>query len=139
VTLCEQYPLAVVQLPGNALDQRLASRDAIRGLAKVEVHLRSVFLQGLLLLPLELAIERVPKAAAALRNWAKWCSDQEISPLRAALSVVKTIPGVRYCVVGVDHPGQLEEIVAAWHDTRPLDMTSLSCEDLNTIDPRRWH
>lgn len=136
--VCEEYSLAAVQLPGNALDQRLASGSSFQRLAGVEIHLRSVFLQGLLLLPVEIAINRVPGSGSALRGWAKWCSEREISPLRAALGAVKSIPGAQYCVVGVDSCSQLEETVAAWNDVQPLDVSSLSCEDVNIIDPRRW-
>ena len=133
------YPIEVVQLPGNALDQRLASSSVRCGLGAVEVHLRSVFLQGLLLLPLECAVQRVPRAAIALKNWARWCTDHDIAPLNAALGAAKSIPGVKCCVIGVDRPSQLEELTTAWDESRSMDFTSLACTDLDVIDPRRWH
>src|SRR3989338_4437469 len=44
--LCKRFPIQVSQVPGNAFDQRLKSAHGIPG---VEIHLRSVFLQGVLL------------------------------------------------------------------------------------------
>lgn len=133
-----RHELSVVQLPGNALDQRLASSSAREGLRGVEIHLRSAFLQGLLLLPLDTAMDRVPRASTPLRTWTSWCDERMISPLRAALSAVKMMPGIRYCIVGVDRLTQLEEIIGAWNDSVALDVRSLSCTDESVIDPRRW-
>jgi aryl-alcohol dehydrogenase-like predicted oxidoreductase len=133
-----RFALAVVQLPGNVLDQRLVLPSAISGLTGVEIHLRSVFLQGLLLLPRDRAVTRVPRAAGALEAWAKWCAGRGVAPLRAALSVARSLPGVRYCVVGVDRLGQLEEIVAAWRETETLYLPALATADEDVIDPRRW-
>src|SRR6056297_1165831 len=44
--LARKYPIAAAQLPGNAFDQRLASAALPR---PIELEVRSVFLQGLLL------------------------------------------------------------------------------------------
>jgi aryl-alcohol dehydrogenase-like predicted oxidoreductase len=133
----EKHSLRIAQLPGNALDQRLAS-DAATGLRNVEIHLRSVFLQGLLLMPVELATKRLPRAAAAVSAWARWCTDRGISPLRAAFGAAKSLPGVRYCLIGIDSLAQLHESVAAWRESEPLDVGSLANNDLDVIDPRRW-
>ena len=132
-----RFPIVVAQLPGNALDQRLLLNGAGDKLAEVEVHLRSVFLQGLLLLPQATAAARVPRAAQPLAAWTAWLSERGIDALHGALGVAKALPGVRYCVVGVDCRSQLEEIAAAWQNTGPL-VDAMSTDDLDVIDPRRW-
>jgi hypothetical protein len=136
----ERFPFAVAQLPGNALDQRLAAEGHANAadLEDVEVHVRSVFLQGLLLLPFEHAVSRVPKAASSLAAWRDWCAVRGLEPLVAALGVAKSLPGLRCCVVGVDTLAQLEEIIAAWREAPLLEARSLSSEDEDVIDPRRW-
>lgn len=138
IELNDKYPLAAVQLPGNVLDQRLRSQPTMASLNGVEIHLRSVFLQGLLLLPPTVAVERVPAAADALRAWANWCDRNEMKPLTAALCAVKSFPGIRYCIIGVDRLSHLEEIVAAWKTARAMDMSVLSSANVDVIDPRRW-
>jgi aryl-alcohol dehydrogenase-like predicted oxidoreductase len=133
-----RFPISVAQVPGNALDQRLrdaATDDALQG---IEIHLRSVFLQGLLLMPFEAACQRVPAAARSLSAWRHWCAEHDLPPLRAALSIVKGLPGVQYCVIGVDRLAQLAEIVAEWERAAPLSAPALADGSLDAIDPRRW-
>ena len=130
----ERYiDFAMAQVPGNALDQRIAKIAHI----DVEITLRSAFLQGLLLLPLEEAINRVPTAERALLGWHKWCSDFGGKPLDLALSVAKGL-GSDYVVVGVDSMKQLEEILAAWANALPIDVPQLAVSQANIIDPRSW-
>jgi aryl-alcohol dehydrogenase-like predicted oxidoreductase len=132
-----RHGIAVAQLPGNALDQRLHS-PAARALAGVEIHLRSVFLQGLLVDGTRRALERVPKAAAGFAAWRQWCDGQGMDLVAAALGVARALPHVRYCLVGVDNAAQLAEILAAWQRSVPLNAPTLACEDEEIIDPRRW-
>ncbi len=96
--MCADFELSNVQLPGNALHLRhCAALKKLR--QKPTLQLRSAFLQGLLLMPIELAIKRVPIAADALRHWHQWLSDQDLSPLRGALSIMKGFDDIDTCVV----------------------------------------
>ena len=131
-----RFPIAVAQLPGNALDQRLQAADGAADYP--EIHLRSAFLQGLLLMPEQEAIRRMPKAADALRAWHRWCDERGLAPLVAALSIVKGLPAVRYCVVGVDSLTQLQEILTAWDNAPALRAQALAVQNDDVIDPRRW-
>lgn len=132
-----RFPIGIAQLPCNALDQRL------RGLLDVdssplELHIRSAFLQGLLLMPEAAAAARVPRAAPAIRRWHAWLREHSLAPLSAALGLVKGLQGVSHCVVGVDDEIQFRAIATAWNDAPPLRADELSVEDLDVIDPRRW-
>jgi len=138
VSLRTRYGIGVAQLPANPLDQRLRRPGVANALAGVEIHARSVFLQGLLLLPGADVQARVPAAVEAHARWTSWCGEHGLSPLQAALAVTRALPGVSACVVGVDRPMQLEQILAAPQQAAPLDAPLLQCEDQNVIDPRRW-
>jgi aryl-alcohol dehydrogenase-like predicted oxidoreductase len=129
--------IAIAQLPGNAFDQGLL---AMRGATDpgLELHLRSAFLQGLLLLPLDVASIRVPAAAVALQKWHSWLSARSMSPLHGALSIVKGFENVSTCVIGVDNISQLREILKAWNEVQAIHASELACDDLRIIDPRQW-
>ncbi len=133
-SVCERFPVAVAQLPGNAFDQRLMDRR----FPQVELHVRSAFLQGLLLAPADIGGSRVPAAASALMRWHAGCAARGLSPLQAALGAVKALPGVQRCLVGVDSRAQLEEVAAAWQRATPLAWPELATEDPAVIDPRTW-
>lgn len=137
--LARDLPITIAQLPGNALDQRLGDIDnASIGDAWPEIHVRSVFLQGLLLMPESQATQKIPAAAGALRCWHDWCAAREMTPLACALAIAKGLPRVRYCVVGVNSVEQLEEIATHWRTVPAIRAHELSTRQLEIIDPRRW-
>lgn len=129
-----RHPVAIAQLPGNALDQRLHGH-AFPG---IELHLRSVFLQGLLLAEGATGAARVPACAPALAAWQRWCGAQGLAPIEAALGLARALPGVSRLVVGVDDLAQLRAIHAAWQRCRPLVAPELAQTDPAVIDPRFW-
>jgi aryl-alcohol dehydrogenase-like predicted oxidoreductase len=130
-----RFPVLVAQTPGNVFDQRL--RDAV-GIKGVELHIRSAFLQGLLLMPADVVRRRLPVASTAMEAWDLWCRTRDLDRLSASLGVVKSLPQVRFCVVGVDSLAQFEEITAAWDRAPQLDAGVLAVNDPEVIDPRRW-
>ena len=134
--LCSRYCVDVVQLPGNALDQRLNATALPQ--PAIDVHLRSAFLQGLLLMPQAEAAARLPSARLPLERWHAWCLKRELSPLVAALGLVKGFPHVSHCVVGVGDVGQLEAISEAWNEAPVLYGPELSVFESTIIDPRCW-
>lgn len=135
--LASTHGIALTQLPGNALDQRVGRESA--GLAGVEVHLRSAFLQGLLLMPYDLACRKLPQAIHVLKAWHDSCLAADMSPLEMALSVVKSFRAVSAVVVGVETLAQWREIAQAWDRTVPIAATELHCTDPRIIDPRLWN
>ena len=126
----------IAQIPGNALDQRIGREWSAP--PACEVHLRSAFLQGLLLMPQAAAARLVPAATDALAAWHRWCRQQDLEPLIAALSIVKSFAAVSVCVVGVDRIEHLEQTVVAWHRASAVAAPQLHCENPAVIDPRRW-
>jgi aryl-alcohol dehydrogenase-like predicted oxidoreductase len=111
--LAEGWDIDLVQVPYNVLDQRFAAvlpRLAARG---VEVHVRSAFLQGLLLRdPDKLPIffqPLVPKVKLLRRLTA-----EAGVPLPAALLLFAAYaPGVARAVIGVDSVANLLDNLAA--------------------------
>jgi aryl-alcohol dehydrogenase-like predicted oxidoreductase len=137
-SLIEMKRISIAQLPGNALDQRIGAVLEELNEPKPELHLRSAYLQGLLLLPFDEAVARVPAAFAALQQWRRWLSVRGMTALQGALAVVKAFEDVRTCIVGVDNIAQLSELLDAWREVQPIRAGELASHDPNTIDPRMW-
>ncbi len=138
VILRTRYGIGVAQLPANPLDQRLRRPGVADALEGVEIHARSVFLQGLLLAHVSQVREQVPAAVDAHERWTAWCRGHGLSPLQAALAVTRALPCVSACVVGVDRRVHLEQILEAAKQSAPLEAPLLRSDDLNVIDPRHW-
>jgi aryl-alcohol dehydrogenase-like predicted oxidoreductase len=127
--------IKMAQVPANAFDQRLLEAGELQG--KLEVTIRSAFMQGLLLLDRQRATNRLPEASAVLTKWHQWCASRELSAVVAAFSIVK---GMRpdFVVVGVDSLEQLKELVEAWNSSEPMVAPELAVSNPLIFDPRFW-
>jgi aryl-alcohol dehydrogenase-like predicted oxidoreductase len=130
----------IVQAPCNVLDRRLIQSGWLQRLAQagVRVHLRSLFLQGLLLMPSAQRPAFFGRWRAPLDRWLAWCAERGESPLQAALTFVCALPEVERAVIGVDSVAQLEEILAAQARGGPSPPQDLGCEDRELLEPSRW-
>lgn len=139
--LISVLPPDLVQAPFSVLDQRLAGSGWLARLVDsgVEVHARSVFLQGLLLME---AGRRPAYFDRWHALWTRWDSLVEAhggSALSVCLGFVAAQAGLSRIVVGVEHPGQLQQLLAAWRHATPVGMANeMACEDPNLVEPVNW-
>lgn len=139
--LFERYPADIVQAPFNAFDRRLATSGWLQRLADrgVEIHTRSAFLQGLLLLD---AASRPPKFArwaGLFERWDRLCSEIGGNRLGAALSVVLAQQGIDRVVVGVDSLAQLQQILLTSRRPSVPPSAALAVQDEDLLNPARWN
>jgi aryl-alcohol dehydrogenase-like predicted oxidoreductase len=138
----ELLPLDLVQLPLNAFDRRLAADGTIDELhaAGVEVHARSAFLQGLLLMKPEELPAGLAAAEPPLRRFHKLRRERGLGPIEAALGAVREVPGVDVVLVGVNSARELDECAAAIGAAAgpAIDPAEIAIDDPTAIDPRRW-
>jgi aryl-alcohol dehydrogenase-like predicted oxidoreductase len=136
----ERFPIEIVQLPLNIFDQRAIRNGGLERLAArgVAIHVRSVFLQGLLLMePSELPAN-LRQAAPVIERWRKGCAREGVTPLAAALGFVLAQPAVAKLVVGVHSQDHLAAYLAALSRPVSLRWASFACEDPAIVDPRAW-
>lgn len=139
-SLAKTARLDVVQAPLNLLDRRLISSGWLQHLkdADVEIHIRSVFLQGALLLPRHVQEERFEKWAPIWRRYSEWLMAKGISSLEACIHFAFSIPDVDKVVIGVDSSHQLRQVIEAGKTDLVHIPKWLSTNDVELIDPRRW-
>ena len=136
----KRFPeIKLFQVPENVMDRRLLNSKLISELAAVgfEFHVRSIFLQGLLMMDERKLNRSLAPALQGLVELRQFCKQQEINILDLCLNYARQIEWATNAVVGVNTPEQLTEIVN--HSKRDLDLTILphSFPDL-ILDPRRW-
>ena len=132
--------LGLVQAPFSILDRRLAASGWLSRLhqAGIEIHTRSVFLQGLLLMEAGKRPVTFDRWHPLWDQWHRWLDDQALSPLQACLGFVVAQPEIDRVVVGVDSLKQLQEIVSA---AKPMGVPVpefLTTEDLQLLNPSNW-
>lgn len=105
----------LVQAPLNILDRRLVTSGWARRLKHIgaELHVRSAFLQGLLLMSSEKRPQKFNRWQSLWLEWDRWLSEVGLSPLEACLRYALSIEEVDNVVVGVDSVVQFREIHAA--------------------------
>jgi aryl-alcohol dehydrogenase-like predicted oxidoreductase len=130
----------IVQCPYNLMDRRLVSSGWLDKLnmSGVEVHIRSSFLQGLLLMERNVIPSKFEKWKNYWDKWDEWVRDNNVTRLRGCLSYCLSCEGVDKVVVGVDKVSQLEEIVASANSKVINSLPELSCSDPNLINPANW-
>ncbi|WP_051249311.1 aldo/keto reductase [Inquilinus limosus] len=136
--LLARYPVEIVQLPWNAVDGRIApSRLAELAGQGIELHARSVFLQGLLLAPPDRAARVSPQAEALIGRWHDAVAALGAEPLAAALGAVIGQPEIGTALVGVTRPEELAGILRAAAAPPPPMAPVRSVNDL-VLNPALW-
>lgn len=135
--------LDIVQAPINVLDRRLENSRWLQKLqiADIEVHARSVFLQGLLLLPRNKIPVKFSKWSTIWDDWNSFLLRYEISPIAACLSYPASLKGVSGVIIGVESAENLIEIYnESMHvDAQNVFRSSSSIfPDRALLDPFNW-
>ena len=137
----DNFEIDLIQLPVNILDQSLISDGSLVKLKKhgVEVHARSVFLQGLLLMEENLIPSYflpIKKNLDAFKNLARELS---LTKLELALGYVASIDEIDKIVVGVNTLSQLQEIIKATQlKTNFEEYRNISINNSNYTNPSLW-
>ena len=139
-SILENYNIDLVQLPFNILDKRLIDSGMLSTLQKrgIEVHARSVFLQGLLLMSEQSRPKKFKRWDALWKIWSDWLGDNQITALEAATRYATSIPEISKVLVGVDTKEQLKEIIVASDGFLPSIPTELYTNDVNLLNPSNW-
>ncbi|WNC35179.1 aldo/keto reductase [Thermosynechococcus sp. PKX91] len=130
----------LVQAPFNGLDQRLVKSGWLARLKSdgVEVHARSVFLQGLLLMPAEKHPQKFSRWSKLWQAIETWQATVRVTPLQACLGAAFHQQGLDRILVGVESCGQLQAILEAMNTDLPPWPSHLCSDDLDLIHPSRW-
>ena len=139
----ERFAPDIVQLPLSIADQRLLRSGHLSLLADrgVEVHARSIFLQGVLLTDpadTDRIFSTVSESMAALDALA---GEMDLDRLGLCLGFASGLPEVTQIVVGVDSETQLHEIADAAAKTTDIDRaTTTACawSDPGLLNPSHW-
>jgi aryl-alcohol dehydrogenase-like predicted oxidoreductase len=139
--LCPGFDFDLVQAPFNVFDRRIATSGWLKRLheAGAEVHVRSAFLQGLLLLTREVRPAAFGRWQPLWDRWDAWLADRSVTPLQACLGFVLSRPAIDRVVVGVDSVKQLREMLASVETAAPMPPDDLMNNDSDLINPSRWN
>lgn len=139
--LSGNYRFDIVQAPLNILDRSLVETGWAQRLQNngVEVHARSIFLQGLLLMPKSRRPSKFERWGDIWTEWDRWLAETGLTPLQACVLYLDGLDCIDRFVVGVDSLAQLNEIIDAVGDRLPSLPQFKKLRDNRLTNPATWN
>jgi aryl-alcohol dehydrogenase-like predicted oxidoreductase len=139
--ILEKHEIDIIQLPINILDQRLIHNGYLGKLKRnnIEIHVRSAFLQGLLLMDPHILPDYFKQIKPRLILYRNKLDEVGVSPVQAALRFIYDLKEVDKIIVGVNNHRQLEEIILEIKKEMPaFPFEEFACDDDNVVNPSNW-
>ena len=139
--LIPKYRFDLVQAPFNLVDRRLYSTGWMQRLKDddIEIHTRSAFLQGLLLMSQADIPYMFSPWNELWETWHQWLSENEVSAVQACLAFSLSFPEIDRVVIGADSQRQLAQVVSAANKSLDVYLPDLHSNDQNLINPAKWN
>jgi aryl-alcohol dehydrogenase-like predicted oxidoreductase len=127
----------IVQLPLNIIDQRFLKTGWIKKLnkAKIKIHVRSIFLQGVLISKLRQI--KNSKLKQLVLKFIRWSSKTGISRIDACISFIKN-QKIDRVIFGIENQKQIETIIKSFELKRKIYPSTFVNNKKYLIDPRVW-
>jgi len=141
-SICKKVQIDLVQAPLNVIDRRMETSGWLDRLKDdgVEVHTRSVFLQGLLLMERSKIPQKFSRWSSLWNEWQENLQESGVTSLAACLAYPLSLEQVDRVIVGVDTAEQLAEIIQAANQTEAdLDTSFMASMDTDLINPSNWN
>ena len=138
-----RFPVELVQVPFNIYDQRFV-RSGLLTLLKqkgVEVHVRSAFLQGLLLLPAEKLAGYFSPFRSQQERLHLRIQQLGLTPYQACTNFCLSQHEIDRVIVGCETPEQVRMLVNACDElgaSLVTEMQPFGVDDEALINPSRW-
>lgn len=135
-----RFDIDLIQLPVNVFDQRLIQSGHLAMLKDkgVEVHARSAFLQGLLLMDTQALPAHFNSARSLLSSYHAKINANGLTPVQAALGFVAGLADIDVVICGVNNLQQLQELIKDYSPLTPTDWSSFACNDEEILNPSKW-
>jgi aryl-alcohol dehydrogenase-like predicted oxidoreductase len=137
----EGASIDIVQAPLNLVDRRLETSGWLKRLSEqgIEIHTRSTFLQGLLIIPRNAIPKEFERWSKLWDIWHNGLNKYQCTATAACLSYPLSLPEVDRVVVGLDTKRQLEELTSiAKMNVTPHDWTFMMSDEAQLINPQHW-
>lgn len=138
--LLKKYSFDVIQIPLNVFDRRFLKDNYLYRLKKrgFEIHVRSIFLQGILLLENKKLPNYFKKWSQLFNDWESWNLQNNQSKVLTCVSFIKTIKHVDKVILGISNYNQINEIIICSESNKTKYPKKIFSKSKNLIDPRLW-
>ncbi len=130
----------IVQLPLNIFDQEIYLSGGLSYLKSkgIEIHARSIFMQGLLLMELNELPEYFYKWKKKFLIFEEICKKNDFTKLEAALNFINNIEEVDRYILGFNNAYQLKQTLEGFNNSSKVDFSNCVIKDKDLINPQNW-
>jgi aryl-alcohol dehydrogenase-like predicted oxidoreductase len=133
------FDIHVVQAPLNVFDRRILGVTDQLSALNIEVHARSVFLQGVLIASPKDRPQRFEPWSEHFALFDEWVRSSGVSAMACCLGFALQQPGIAKLVIGTTSAESLDEIMNSIPNSVLEVPTHLQSSVEQLIDPRFWN
>lgn len=138
--------ISIVQIPSNLLDRRFEKNKIFEkaNALKKQIVVRSVFLQGLLLMEIEAIPEKMQFTAPVLKKVDEVAREMNLSKSCLSLGYAKCAYPHAKIVFGAEKACQITDNISCWNRSYPADMVSKIRSRFDQVsgrilNPSKWN
>ena len=132
------FELEVIQTPFNVFDQRINAHLEQLSSLGIEIHARSIFLQGILLANGSSRPAFFDRWSNELSRFDDWVKETGASAMQCCLSFALQNQGISKIVIGSTSAQSLSEVMRCVQTTSNFASPNFDITDETLIDPRLW-
>ena len=143
--ILKSFAFDLIQLPLNVLDHRLLKNGTLETCKNkgMEIHVRSAFLQGLLLMDIKQIPAYFDPIKSTIITFNDACKSRGISNVEGVYGFIRSIPYIDVVLIGVNNKDQLKANIESWNRMGKegfpgIDYSSFSVEQKEFINPSLW-
>ena len=138
IKLLKEYKIDVIQAPFNILDQRLNNTKLLKILntQKIEIHIRSIFLQGILVD--KKIISKKTLKFIEIHKWYNFLKKNNLNSVSEILNFINQHKFINKIIFGVRSMKQLKEILDTNIKNKKNNYSTFKVKKIKLIDPRKW-
>jgi hypothetical protein len=132
--------LSRFQVPENICDRRLSHSEEMLELSRDnnEINVRSIFLQGLLLMPKEAIPKSLSESSKSINDLDLYSKKEAVTRIDLCIAYAKSISWASKIIVGVESITQLKTIFDSSYKLNNEWEESISVVGELIADPRKW-
>tara|TARA_A100000164_G_scaffold373028_1_gene403379 strand:- start:1726 stop:2589 length:864 start_codon:yes stop_codon:yes gene_type:complete len=139
--LIKNFDLEIIQAPLNIFDRRIIHSEITKELRNrnIVVQVRSIFLQGLLLMNINSLPTYFDRWSEHMTKWDKFNKSNKLNAIESCINFIKDQNLIDEVIVGINNLKQLKEIYGYFMKKNKIHIDEeLFNNDLGLIDPRNW-
>ncbi len=138
--LNKKFKYDIIQIPINILNQKFLEKNLLKNLKKknVEIHSRSSFLQGLLLMNENSLPKKFLNYKNILTEFNSFLKKNNYEKLSFLLNFSFNIKYIDYVIIGIDNSNQLKKLIL-FSKKNNINFKKFNFKfDSKLVDPRLW-